>query len=126
LQRFTDRWALIAEASNESYTNRGTPIIGRGVNDDPWSDVIDPKSYYGNYNSAYAFAAQVAEVEVDTDTGIVKVVKLTCAHDVGRTINPLLARGQVVGGVLRWEWDNPFRKLDPRERDGAQSQLSGL
>jgi CO/xanthine dehydrogenase Mo-binding subunit len=30
----------------------------------------------------------------------VKVIKLTCAHDLGRTINPLLARGQVVGGVL--------------------------
>jgi 4-hydroxybenzoyl-CoA reductase alpha subunit len=95
-----ERWVSIAEASNESYANRGTPVIGRGVNDDPWSDVIDPKSYYGNYNSAYAFAAQVAEVEVDTETGIVRVVKLTCAHDVGRTINPSLARGQVVGGVL--------------------------
>jgi len=95
-----ERAVSIVQAASTSYTHLGTPIIGKGINDDPWSYMPDPKTGYGNVTSAYAFAAQVAEVEVDTETGLVKVIKLTCAHDLGRTINPLLARGQVVGGVL--------------------------
>lgn len=68
--------------------------------DNPWSYILDFKTGYGNVTSVYAFAAQVAEVKVDTETGLVKVIKFTCAHDLGRTINLLLARGQVIGGVL--------------------------
>jgi 4-hydroxybenzoyl-CoA reductase alpha subunit len=90
----------VQQAASWIYTHVGIPIIGKGINDDPWSYMPDPKTGYGNVSSAYAFAAQVAEVEVDIDTGLVHVIKLTCAHDVGRTINPLLAKGQVVGGVL--------------------------
>ncbi len=95
-----ERAVSIAQAANTSYTHFGTPIIGKGINNDPWSYMPDPKTGYGNVTSAYTFAAQVAEVEVDIKTGLVKVLKLICAHDVGRVINPLLARGQVEGGVL--------------------------
>lgn len=100
LKSSPERAVSIAQAARTSYTHLGTPIIGKGVNDDPWSYMPDPKTGYGNVSSAYTFAAQVAEVEVDTDTGLVKVIKLTCAHDLGRTVNPLGAKGQVVGGVL--------------------------
>lgn len=41
-----------------------------------------------------------AEVEVDMQTGLVKVIKIACAHDVGRAINPLLVKGQIEGGVV--------------------------
>ena len=47
----------------------------------------------------YAFATHLAEVMVDRETGVVKVLRVTAAHDVGRVINPLGARGQVEGGV---------------------------
>jgi CO/xanthine dehydrogenase Mo-binding subunit len=40
-------------------------------------------------------------VEVDPDTGLVKVLHFTSAHDIGRVINPLLAEGQVEGGVVQ-------------------------
>ena len=50
--------------------------------------------------STYAFGAQVAVVEVDTETGIVKVLKVAAAHDVGRAINPLSVEGQIQGGIL--------------------------
>jgi CO/xanthine dehydrogenase Mo-binding subunit len=50
--------------------------------------------------STYAFGAQVAVVEVDTETGLVKVLKVAAAHDVGRAINPLSVEGQIQGGVL--------------------------
>jgi CO/xanthine dehydrogenase Mo-binding subunit len=50
--------------------------------------------------STYAFGAQVAVVEVDTETGVVKVLKVAAAHDVGRAINPLSVEGQIQGGIL--------------------------
>jgi xanthine dehydrogenase YagR molybdenum-binding subunit len=48
-----------------------------------------------------AFAAQFAEVEVDVDTGQVRVLRFVSAHDSGRIINPTLARSQVEGGILQ-------------------------
>jgi xanthine dehydrogenase YagR molybdenum-binding subunit len=48
-----------------------------------------------------AFAAQFAEVEVDVDTGQVRVLRFVSAHDSGRIINPTLARSQVEGGVIQ-------------------------
>ena len=48
-----------------------------------------------------AFAAQFAEVEVDMDTGQVRVIRIVTAHDSGRIINPTLARSQVEGGVIQ-------------------------
>jgi CO/xanthine dehydrogenase Mo-binding subunit len=95
-----ERAVSIAQAASTSYTHLGTPVIGKGINNDPWSYAPNPETGYGNPTSTYTFAAQVAEVEVDMDTGLVQVTKITCAHDLGRIINPLLARGQVVGGVL--------------------------
>jgi xanthine dehydrogenase YagR molybdenum-binding subunit len=47
------------------------------------------------------FGAQFAEVDVDTWTGNVRVVRLTAVHDVGRVLNPLLARSQLEGGILQ-------------------------
>jgi xanthine dehydrogenase molybdenum-binding subunit len=44
--------------------------------------------------------AQAAEVEVDMELGIVKVIKVAAAHDVGKVVNPRLCEGQVEGGVL--------------------------
>jgi xanthine dehydrogenase YagR molybdenum-binding subunit len=48
-----------------------------------------------------AFAAQFAEVEVDVETGQVRVLRIVSAHDSGRIINPTLARSQVEGGILQ-------------------------
>ena len=47
------------------------------------------------------FGAQMAEVEVDTWTGNVRVLRITAVHDVGRVINPLLARSQLEGGIIQ-------------------------
>ena len=45
--------------------------------------------------------AQAAEVEVDMETGMVKVLKVAAAHDVGKVVNPRLAEGQIEGGVIQ-------------------------
>jgi len=48
---------------------------------------------------AYSFSACVVEAEVDPKTGWIHVPKIWIAHDIGRTLNPVLANGQVIGGV---------------------------
>ncbi|MCZ7589162.1 MAG: xanthine dehydrogenase family protein molybdopterin-binding subunit [Gaiella sp.] len=57
------------------------------------------KDYYGNVSAAYGFGAHVAEVEVDPGTGMVRLLNLWTAHDVGRAINPMSAEGQIEGGA---------------------------
>ena len=49
----------------------------------------------------FAFAAQFAEVEVDVETGRVRVLHITSAHDSGRIINPTLAESQLEGGIIQ-------------------------
>ncbi len=46
------------------------------------------------------FTAQIAEVEVDAETGRVRLRRFTSAHDVGRILNPMLHQGQIDGGVM--------------------------
>lgn len=48
---------------------------------------------------AYSFTCAAAEVEVDLETGILEVTKLTVAHDLGRAINPVVSEGQIEGGM---------------------------
>jgi xanthine dehydrogenase molybdenum-binding subunit len=51
-------------------------------------------------SASYAFGTQVVELEVDTATGVIRVIEVTAAHDVGRVINALGIEGQVEGGVV--------------------------
>jgi len=51
--------------------------------------------------ASYAFAAQIAVVEVDLDLGTTRVLRIVAAHDVGRAINPQLVEGQIHGGIAQ-------------------------
>ncbi|MFQ5535119.1 MAG: xanthine dehydrogenase family protein molybdopterin-binding subunit, partial [Sphingomonadales bacterium] len=62
--------------------------------------VHQDKEFKGDVSAAYAWATQVVEVEVDTDTGIVKMLDVTSAHDVGRVLNRLGIEGQIEGGIV--------------------------
>ncbi|HPF15133.1 MAG TPA: molybdopterin-dependent oxidoreductase, partial [Planctomycetota bacterium] len=48
---------------------------------------------------AYSFTAHIVEVEVDEETGRIRVPKVWCAHDCGRALNPMLVAGQIEGSV---------------------------
>ncbi len=79
----------------------GDPIMGRGSFRGLKDAAFGPslKNGRGSWSDSYAFDAQVAEVEVDTTTGQVKVVRALTAHDCGFPINPLLVEGQIDGQV---------------------------
>ena len=66
---------------------------------DPPTTALDPATGQGVPYATYAFAGQLALVEVDTLTGEVRVARIVAAHDVGRAIHPENVRGQICGGV---------------------------
>jgi xanthine dehydrogenase molybdenum-binding subunit len=57
-------------------------------------------NFKGNYSGAYTWGCHGVEVEVDTETGQVEILRYVAAHDVGRAINPLLLKGQIYGAAL--------------------------
>ena len=86
----------IVSYSMEKY---GEQIISQAVFNPDNVVSPDPITNYGNYCPTYSYAAQAAHVEVDVETGKVKVLSIVAAHDVGKAVNPLLIKGQVDGGV---------------------------
>jgi CO/xanthine dehydrogenase Mo-binding subunit len=67
----------------------------------PRTTNFEPETGYSTPNFAYAWVAQAAEVEVDTETGHVRVIRFVSADDVGQAINPALVQGQVEGAVVQ-------------------------
>jgi xanthine dehydrogenase molybdenum-binding subunit len=65
-----------------------------------WAPATLPLGEGGDMHFAYSFAAQAAEVEVNTLTGEIRLLRVISANDVGRAINPLGLQGQVEGGVM--------------------------
>ncbi|WP_410624292.1 xanthine dehydrogenase subunit D [Amycolatopsis sp. cmx-8-4] len=59
---------------------------------------LDPETGQGTAHVQYAFAAHRAVVDVDVELGLVKVVALDCAQDVGKALNPQAVLGQIQGG----------------------------
>ncbi len=65
------------------------------------SVTFDEETGLGEPYFTYVYGCHIAEVEVDTGTGKVDVLRVTAAHDVGRAINPLGVLGQIYGGVVQ-------------------------
>jgi xanthine dehydrogenase molybdenum-binding subunit len=62
--------------------------------------VHQDKGFKGDVSAAYAWGTQVVEIEVDTETGFIRLLKVTGAHDVGRVLNRLGIEGQIEGGIV--------------------------
>lgn len=78
---------------------------------------FDPVTGKSKPNIAYGYVAQAVEVEVDTETGQVRVVRVTCADDVGKAINPRLIEGQIEGAIAQaqgWTIQENFQSQDGR------------
>ena len=95
------RLAFTKLVSASIQKHRGDPIIGQGhwrtMRDEPFHPSLATTK--GRWSENYAFDAQIAEVEVDIETGQVRVVRAVTAHDCGFPINPLLVEGQIDGQV---------------------------
>jgi len=65
-----------------------------------WAPKTVPLGEIGDQHFAYSFAAQAVEIELDMDTGEVRVPRVITATDVGKALNPLGLEGQIEGGVM--------------------------
>ena len=70
--------------------------LGRGI--DPR---LDEEAYFYSEDMSFPYGLHVAALEVDVETGAVRVARYAVAYDVGRAINPALVEGQVVGGAAQ-------------------------
>jgi 4-hydroxybenzoyl-CoA reductase alpha subunit len=96
---FPERGMILGELASYCYQN-GIPLASRGFWDDPVSPKPDPITGFGG-SPTFTFGAQAVEVEVDSQTGQVRILKFVAAHDIGTAINPMASEGQIEGGVLQ-------------------------
>jgi CO/xanthine dehydrogenase Mo-binding subunit len=81
--------------------SRGMELVGEAIYEPPPGVVWDDKTYKGDAYGTFGWAAYVAEVEVDLRTYATRVMDLVAVQEVGSVINPVLATGQVQGGVVQ-------------------------
>jgi len=95
---FPQRNMHIGDAANHARTVTGEPPIG-SASFNPATVALDPETGQGKPFGTYVYATQIAEVEVDDETGDVEVLRIVASHDCGTPINPMLVEGQVEGGI---------------------------
>lgn len=90
-----------AELALEKWKAEERPAIAEFQYLAPRTTPMDKETGYSMPNFQYAYVAQGAEVEVDTETGHVRVLRITSADDIGKAINPDLVVGQIEGAVVQ-------------------------
>ncbi len=95
---YPQRSLSIADVALQAQFVQGRPPIGSASYNPPTVG-MDPETGQGKPFSTYVYATQVAEVEVDDETGEIDVIYMSAAHDCGTAINPMLVEGQIQGGI---------------------------
>jgi len=90
-----------AERALERWQTGERPAVAEYTYLAPKTTPFDPETGHGTPNFAYGYVAQAVEVEVDTETGQLRVLRVVCADDVGKAINPQQVEGQIEGGVVQ-------------------------
>jgi CO/xanthine dehydrogenase Mo-binding subunit len=126
-----NRSLRIADLASRAQFQYGRTVAGRGIFMKPRSEV-DPETGAMDPDSTQAHACTVAEVEVETETGVVTVLSIRSAYEVGRQVNPALVMGQIVGGAWMgmshalYETTEPYYPLrDHSPKDFAEYLMPG-
>ena len=91
--------AHVRDVAKYTVSKMGRTISAKGQ----YVDDEAPLALQGKapIDPTYSFAAHSVKLQVDTETGVVKILKYIAAHDSGTIINPLTAKGVVIGGVVQ-------------------------
>jgi CO/xanthine dehydrogenase Mo-binding subunit len=95
---FPQAGVAIGEVAQRAQVGLGQPPIGSATWNPP-TVAMDPDTGQGKPFTTYVYATQIAEVDVDDETGEVEVLRIAAAHDCGTPVNPMLVEGQVEGGI---------------------------
>lgn len=90
----TDKSVGIGDIALSAYVPHNFPL-------DELEPGLDEQAFYDPKNFTYPNGCHVCEVEIDPDTGVVKVDRFLAVDDFGRVINPLIVEGQVHGGLVQ-------------------------
>lgn len=98
LKDFPEKRLPISDVARTAEVSKGRPCQGEATYN-PATTLLDKETGHGRPYETFVYAAQVAEVEVDTETGEVEILKMYAVHDCGKAINPMMVEGQIEGGI---------------------------
>ncbi len=90
-----------AKLALERWRNEERPAIGHYQYRPPRTTPYDPETGKSEPNFAYGYVAEAVELEVDVETGQIRLLNVICADDVGQAVNPQLVQGQIEGAVVQ-------------------------
>ena len=90
-----------AEAALNKWQNEERPAVAEFTYLAPKTTHFDEETGYSTPNFSYAYSAEAVEVDVDIETGHLRVTRVVVADDVGKAINPELVIGQIEGAVVQ-------------------------
>ncbi len=90
-----------AERALQAWRNEDRPAIGEFQYRPPPTEPFDPQTGRAYPNFAYGYVAQLAEIEIDIETGQIDLIRVVSANDVGRAVNPAQVQGQIEGAVVQ-------------------------
>ncbi len=90
-----------AEAAMEKWKNEERPAIGTYKYEPPRTTPFDPETGHSFPNFTYGYVAEAIDLEVDVETGQIKLLNAICAVDVGKAINPQQLVGQIEGCMVQ-------------------------
>lgn len=91
----------VAAVARKMIGRSGWPIETDALFQCDGSDDLDSVTGQGTVYPSFVYATQIAEVEVDTETGEVSILRMAASHDTGTVINPMLLEGQITGGIAQ-------------------------
>lgn len=97
IENFPERRVSVAEVVTALF-KVGKVVIGRASFNPPIV-ALDDETGQGIPYAVYSYGTMVSEVEVDTETGQVDVIRITAAQDAGKAVNPMNIEGQIEGGI---------------------------
>lgn len=89
------------EMALEKWQREERPAVATYQYRPPRTTPLDPETGKSDPNFAYGYVAEAVEVEVDIETGLVRLVNVICADDVGKAVNPQQVQGQIEGAVVQ-------------------------
>ncbi|MGD8458466.1 MAG: xanthine dehydrogenase family protein molybdopterin-binding subunit [Anaerolineales bacterium] len=90
-----------AEAALQKWQDEERPAIAEYKYEPPRTTPYDKETGESMPNFAYGYVAESVSLEVDTETGEVRILNVVCADDVGKAINPQQIEGQVEGAITQ-------------------------